>query len=232
MKLGIIGAMDREIKSLYEKLEDSHTETILGVPFYIGKLYGKEVVIVKSGVGKVNAALGTIQLINNFNVTHIINTGIAGAMQSGLGIFDFVISERAVYHDVDVTQFGYKIGQLPDSDQFFTANPELIKIAQKAWDISGNSAKHKLVTGLIASGDQFISGGDRKQFIKKTFDPACVEMEGASIAHTATLNKVPFIIIRCMSDMADDNIETVYKFNEDEAALVSAQFIENIVKCF
>ena len=116
-----------------------------------------------------------------------------------------------------------------------TGNPvcavlwEYIFIASSKSDVSKS---HKLITGLVASGDQFISGGERKNFIKTTFNPACVEMEGCAIAHTATLNKVPFIIVRCMSDMADDNVETVYSFNEDQAAAISAGFMESVIANF
>lgn len=232
MKIGIIGAMEAEVKSLREKMEGVEVKNIGGADFYSGKLFGKDVVIVQCGIGKVNAALRTQLLISNFGITHLINTGIAGSMASGLGIFDFVVSEKTVYHDFDTTAFGYKIGQVPGLDPEFTADAEMIKKAVDAFSKSDVSKSHKLITGLVASGDQFISGGERKNFIKTTFNPACVEMEGCAIAHTATLNKVPFIIVRCMSDMADDNVETVYSFNEDQAAAISAGFMECVIANF
>lgn len=230
MVIGIIGAMEPEVKSLCEKLENPTVKNICSTDFYSGKLYGKDVVIVQCGIGKVNAALRAQLLISNFGITHLINTGIAGAMASGLGIFDFVVSEKTVYHDFDTTAFGYKIGQVPGLDPEFTADPSLVSKAVDAFAKAKASQGHKLVTGLVASGDQFISGGERKEFIKKTFNPACVEMEGSAIAHTASLNKVPFIIVRCMSDMADDNVESVYNFNEEEAAAISAGFVESIIE--
>lgn len=230
MKIGILGAMEREVKWIYERLDDAQIVEKCGCKFYCGKLSGKEVVIVQCGVGKVNAALGAQNLISNFGITHLINSGIAGAMASGLGIFDFVVSEKTVYHDFDTTQFGYKIGQVPGMSETFEADPKMVEAAMKAFETSDCAKDHKIMKGLIASGDQFISGGERKDFIKKTFNPACVEMEGCAVAHAATVNKIPFIIVRCMSDMADDNIETVYKFTEDEAAKISADFVEHIIK--
>lgn len=232
MKIGIIGAMEAEVKSLCEKMEGAEVKNIGGADFYSGKLFGKDVVIVQCGIGKVNAALRTQLLISNFGITNLINTGIAGAMASGLGIFDFVVSEKTVYHDFDTTAFGYKIGQVPGLDPEFIADKGMVEKAVAAFNNSKVSENHKLITGLVASGDQFISGGERKAFIKNTFNPACVEMEGCAIAHTASLNKVPFIIVRCMSDMADDNVESVYNFNEDEAAAISAGFVESIVEKF
>lgn len=229
MKIGILGAMDREVKFLYEKLEGAQVKEIGKVKYYCGTLCGKDVVVVQCGIGKVCAALGAQNLINHFNVTHIINSGIAGAMGEGLGVFDFVVSEKTVYHDVDVTQFGYKLGQIPGNDAEFIADSFMIEKTQEAFLNSALSKEHKIVKGLIASGDQFISGGEKKEFIKKNFNPVCVEMEGCAVAQAAVLNKIPFVIIRCMSDTADDNVESVYKFNEDEAALMSAALVEQII---
>lgn len=230
MKIGILGAMEREVKWIYERLDDAQIVEKCGCKFYCGKLSGKEVVILQCGVGKVNAALGAQNLFNHFGITHLINSGIAGAMASGLGIFDFVVSDELFYHDIDVTQFGYKIGQVPGQEPSFKADPVMIEAALKAFPRAKSSEGHKIIKGRIASGDQFISGGERKEFIRKTFDPACVEMEGCAVAHAATINKIPFIVVRCMSDMADDNIETVYNFTEDDAAKVSADFVEEIIK--
>lgn len=229
MKIGIIGAMEREVKELCAKLENSSVKNVAGTDFYSGKLHGKEVVIVQCGVGKVNSALRAQILISVFGVTHLINSGIAGAMGKGLGIFDFVVSEKACYHDVDVTPFGYPAGQVPGLDLYFEADKTMVEAAVKAFNSSDISKKHKLVTGLVASGDQFISGGERKAYIKNTFSPDCVEMEGASMAHAAVTNKIPFIIVRCMSDMAEDNVDSVYQFNEDEAAQISESFVEAII---
>lgn len=228
--IGIIGAMDSEVKHLTGCLENSKTSVFSGMTFYEGKLNNKEVVVVKSGIGKVNAALCAQILILNFKVDKIINTGIAGATGKGLRVFDFVVSTKAVYHDFDTTAFGYKIGQVPGLPEAFDADPELVKKAIEIFNTTAFAKEHSIQSGLIASGDQFISGGKKKDFIKETFSPACVEMEGAAIAHTCYINKVPFVIIRCMSDMADDDVEQTYSFNEETCAKASSEFIEAFVK--
>lgn len=232
MKIGILGAMISEVSSLCKKLEDYNIETIGSMKFHVGKLHGKDVIIAQCGIGKVNACICAQLLISNFGISHLVNTGIAGAMASGLGIFDFVVSEHAVYHDVDVQAFGYPVGQIPGLELEFKADIQMVEKAKKAFSMSEISKNHKMISGRIASGDQFISGGERKEFIKNTFNPACVEMEGCAIAQTAFINKIPFVIIRCMSDMADDNVESVYNFNEEEAAEISANFVEQFIKTF
>lgn len=228
--IGIIGAMDSEVKHLKECLEDCKTSEFSGMTFYEGKLNQKDVVVVKSGIGKVNAALCAQVLILNFKVQKIINTGIAGATGKGLKVFDFVVSTEAVYHDFDTTAFGYKVGQVPGLPESFKADKDLVQKALEVFKQTDFSKEHSIQSGLIASGDQFISGGERKDFIKNTFKPACVEMEGCAIAHTCHINKVPFVIIRCMSDMADDDVEQTYSFNEDTCAKASSEFVEAFVK--
>lgn len=230
--IGIIGAMDSEVASLCDKLENAEQLFIGNLEFHKGKLNGKDAVIVKSGIGKVNAALCAQTLIIKFNVSCIINTGIAGATGGKLSIFDFVVSEEAVYHDVDTTAFGYKIGQLPGMPETFKADAKLVEKAITAFHSTEYAKEHKIVAGRIASGDQFISAGDKKKFIKDNFNPLCVEMEGSAIAHTCTLYKTPFIIVRCMSDMADETVESTYSFNEDVCAKMCADFVTEIIKAF
>ena len=221
-KFGIIGAMESEVRSLFDQLEGKEVLEYAGLTFCSGLLQGKAVVIVKSGIGKVNAALCAQALILKFGVTKIINTGIAGAFAKGLGVFDFVISTAALYHDFDTTAFGYKKGQVPGMPQMFMADQELADTALKAFEATEFSKQHKIIKGLVASGDQFISDSAAKKQIRSNFEPACVEMEGCAIAHTCYLNKVPFVIVRCMSDMADESVEQTYAFNEDICADASA----------
>ena len=231
MKIGIIGAMEREVKSLFEKMENPTVEKVGSAEFYCGTLAGKEVVIVQCGVGKVNAALRAQLLCMKFGVNKIINTGIAGAMGKGLGVFDFVVSEDAVYHDFDVRIFGYKRGQVPGFEHInFTADQELADLALKVFAETEYSKEHKIVKGRIASGDQFIADKAVKEDIVAAFAPMCVEMEGAAIAHACSLNNVPFVIIRCMSDCADDSAINTYDFNEDTCAAMSAGFVEKLVE--
>lgn len=227
--IGIIGAMSREVKTLCEKMQNVEKTEMNSLVFYKGTLNGKEVVVVKSGVGKVNAALCAQLLALVFKADRIINTGIAGALAEGLNIFDFVVSSGAVYHDVDVSVFGYKPGEVPGLPVEFAADSKMIAAAETAFSKTDIASSHKLIKGRIASGDQFISSSEKKNFIRKEFNPACVEMEGTAIAHACHLNKVSFLIVRCMSDMADDSGDSTYTFNEDTAAELSAEFTLNLI---
>ena len=229
-KYGIIGAMESEVRQLCDELTDTEIVEYAGLRFFTGILKGKAVVIVKSGIGKVNAALCAQALILKFNVTKIINTGIAGAFAKGLGVFDFVVSTAALYHDFDTTAFGYKTGQVPGMPESFTADEQLLDAAITAFGETEFSKEHKIVKGLVASGDQFISDSSAKKRIQENFEPACVEMEGCAIAHTCYLNKIPFVIVRCMSDMADESVEQTYAFNEDVCAAACACFVKKVIE--
>ena len=186
--------------------------------------------MVQSGVGKVNAALCTQLLIQTFKVDSVINTGIAGATGKGLKIYDFVVSTEAVYHDFDTTLFGYKLGQVPGMPETYKADEKLADLALKAFENSDISSQHKIMKGRIASGDQFISSAEKKDFIVKNFQPACVEMEGCAIAHACYANKVPFVIIRCMSDCADEEAKEAYE--EVKASKASSSFLLEVIKEF
>ena len=226
--IGIIGAMDSEVESLFTQMSAKEKININNLTFYKGQLFGKDVVIVKCGIGKVNAALCTQLLILNFKVSKIINTGIAGATGAGLKIYDFVVSDAAVYHDFDVQFFGYKLGQVPGMPEKFEADKALADTAVSAFAKTSLSGEHKITRGLIASGDQFIAGGEKKAFIVNNFKPQCVEMEGCAIAQACFANKVPFVIIRCMSDAADDTVKETY--SEETAAKLSSNFLLEVIK--
>lgn len=233
-KIGIIGAMDAEVAYLKKLIGNDGKQTEAGgLVFLEGVIDGVPVVIVRSGIGKVNAALCAQRLILQFGVTHVINTGIAGAMAHGLQTLDFVVSTDAVYHDVDVTGFGYKPTVIPQMDcSVFVADDALIEAVQAAFCADENEVVfggHKLVAGRVASGDQFISSKEVKQRILDIAAPACVEMEGAAIAHACYLNKIPFVILRCMSDMADDAGSATYEFNEAEAGEMSAKLVVSML---
>lgn len=228
--IGIIGAMDTEVKTLVSNIQDAKTTEYGGLTYYQGKIFNTDVVVVKSGVGKVNAALCAQYLAVHFGVDKVINTGIAGAAGKGLGVFDFVVSTKAVYHDVDVQIFGYKKGQIPGLDLYFTADEVLAEKAIEVFNKSDFAKEHKIVKGVVASGDQFIADKAVKQEIIKNFEPMCVEMEGAAIAHACSLNKVPFVIIRCMSDCADDSANSTYEFNEDVCAASCANLVLELLK--
>lgn len=234
-KIGIIGAMDIEVNALKAVLKPMEGESEVRVTelcsrtFMEGILDGVPVVVVQCGVGKVNAALVVQVLALKFGVTHIINTGIAGGMEKSLKIQDFVVSTNARYHDFDVVGFGYKFGQVPGLDCYdVKADEKLIDAAEKAFAALGDT-EHKMIKGRVASGDQFIASKEVKETIRKNVDPACVEMEGAAIAHASYLNHIPFVVIRCMSDMADDTVEATYNFNEESAAVACSSLVRKMV---
>lgn len=241
---GIIGAMDVEIALLLQKMKENgevKTTSKASLCFYEGKIGKNSLVLVKSGIGKVNAALCAQILISEFKVTHLINTGIAGALSKNLRILDIVLSTDTVYHDFQVTAFGYKACTIPRMESsIFQADTKLMEKAKSAFEKLKKNKKtqgfiHNLSTGRIASGDSFVDTKEKKQHIisdVKALDgiePIAVEMEGAAIAHVASLNEIPFLIIRTISDTADESIEQG-EYKELEAAEMSAAIVEYILE--
>ncbi|WP_029323731.1 5'-methylthioadenosine/adenosylhomocysteine nucleosidase [Butyrivibrio sp. AE3004] len=230
-KIGIIGAMEIEVDSLKKEITISRILSKAGMEFNEGTLGNTDVVVVKSGICKVNAALCVQILVDDFEVTHIINTGAAGSLDAKIDIGDFVVSTDAVYHDVDATVFGYKKGEIPQTGRLeFPADKWMIEMIKKAADTAKISGK--LWDGRVCSGDQFISENSVKDKIKKEFDGLCTEMEGCGIAQACFLNEIPFVILRAISDKADgsdimDYPEFEKKAARDCAALTEA-FIKNI----
>lgn len=228
-KIGIIGAMELEVETLKSEMSVSKIVKKANMDFYEGTLNGANVVIVRSGVGKVNAALCTQILVDIFHVTHIINTGVAGSLNAKLDIGDILISKDALHHDVDVTIFGYKLGEVPQLGlREFPADEHLITLALEACR-KVNPDIHA-IPGRVVSGDQFISENEIKEKLIQEFHGDCAEMEGASIAHGAYLNHVPFVIIRAISDKADNSAEMDYPTFEAAAAKHSAALVRELVK--
>lgn len=221
MKLGIIGAMDVEVAALKEKMENVTAVNRAGTAYFEGTLEGLPVVVVQCGVGKVNAAMCTQILCDCYEVTHLVNTGIAGSLCAELDIGDLVVSKDAMYHDMDCRAFGYPMGQVPGMDVLaFPADEQLMAVAYAAAE-NVNSGHTKI--GRVASGDQFIAEKGQKARIIEDTQALCTEMEGAAIAHTAYRNGVPFVIIRAISDKADDSAEMDYPTFEAIAACRCAQ---------
>lgn len=196
--------------------------------FYNGKFLGKDVVVVRSGIGKVNAAVCTQILIDDFNVDAVINTGIAGGVYSEINVGDVVISTDLVHHDFDTTAFGYEIGQVPRMDVYsFKADEKLVNIAL-------NSAKalegFNVYTGRIISGDQFINSREKIKFFREKFDAYAVEMEGAAIAHVCYLNSVPFVVLRSISDKADGSAHVDYPTFMNKAIENSIGILSNMLR--
>ena len=188
--IGIIGAMDEEVEQLVEVMEITREETKACMTFKAGKLAGKDVVIVRSGIGKVNAAACTQILVDDFKADYIINTGIAGSLKAEIDIADVVISSDVLHHDMDATGFGYPLGQIPR---------------------------------------MFISDKAVKERISSNFDGFCTEMEGAAIAQVSYLNKVPFVILRTISDKADDSATMDYPAFEKLAIANNVKVMKELV---
>jgi adenosylhomocysteine nucleosidase len=215
MKLGIIGAMEQEVETLLSLLENKKSAVHAGSTYYEGTLDGLDTVVVQCGIGKVNAALCVQVLCDCYGVTHVVNTGIAGSLSAQLDIGDLVISEDAMYHDVDCVHFGYAMGQMPGMPVTYTADPVLKTFAYAAAE-SVNPGHTRL--GRVASGDQFVAEKTMKERIIAVTGGLCTEMEGAAIAHAASRNGIPFVIIRAISDKADDSAEMDYPTFERLAA--------------
>lgn len=230
MKIGLIGAMDVEVQFIRGKLAKPEETVISGIHFFEGELYGKKVVVTQSGVGKVNAAICTELLITSFNVTHVINTGIAGGLDSRLSVMDTVVSTDALHHDMDAVAFGYAACQVPGIDTVaFTADEMLVKAVETAYQKGKEEGKlkHKVIRGRIASGDVFVNSADKKKTIIEQCGAACCEMEGAAVAQVCYLNKIPFAIIRCISDLAEHTDEV---YREDDAAAESSYITNKVIE--
>ena len=220
MKFGIIAAMEEELKTLLMALQDKEEVTVLGKTYYSGHIGQHEVVLVQSGIGKVLSAMSVAILAETFGVDAIINTGSAGAVSEGLAIGDVVIADRLVYHDVDVTAFGYAYGQMAGQELYFLADSELMAKLQAVLAQEGQAS----YLGLIATGDSFIADPDRVAAIKHHFpEVLAVEMEGAAIAQAAQAAGKPFLVIRAMSDTAQGDANITFDEFILEAGKRSAQ---------
>lgn len=206
---GIIGAMDEEISQIVKKMTEVESAEIADMVFNKGKLGSRDVVVVRSGIGKVNAAICTQVLVTYFHVDAVINTGIAGSLRSEINIGDVVLSTDALQHDMDATGFGYKPGVIPRmKTSVFEADAKLRGLAREACQRAvPDIGVHE---GRVVSGDQFISDKAVKSRLIELFDGFCTEMEGAAIAQAAYLNGIPFLIIRAISDKADDSASMDY----------------------
>ena len=214
--IGISGAMEEEVAALKEKMTIEEVRTTAGMEFCRGICEGQQVVVVRSGIGKVNAAVCTQILCDLFGVSAIINTGVAGSLRNEINIGDIVLSEDALQHDMDATGFGYEPGVIPRMEtSVFKGDEELIALAEKVCrEVNPDIQTFR---GRVVSGDQFISDKAVKERIDRLFSGYCTEMEGAAIAQTAWLNQVPFLVIRAISDKADGSAEMDYSEFEMKA---------------
>ena len=227
--IGIIGAMFEEVEMLMDMMEGKEIIEVASMQFAKGNLQGKDVVVVQSGIGKVNAGICAQILVDKFQVEKLINTGIAGSLDARIDIGDIVISTDAVQHDMDAVAFGYPLGQIPRMDTLaFPADENLIEIARRA-NANANPELHTFI-GRVATGDEFVASDESKTKIKDNFDALCAEMEGAAIAQVAYLNKIPYVIIRAISDKADHSATVDYPEFEKKAIRHSVRLMEEILK--
>ena len=227
--IGIIGAMEEEVRELIADMQECEMNEKASMKFYKGKLYGKDAVVVQSGIGKVNAAICTQILADCYHVDELINTGVAGSLDAEINIGDIVVSTDACEHDMDVTALGYKQGIIPQmKESFFKADRQLVEAAiEVCREVNPDINVYE---GRVLSGDQFISGEEIKNKLIDLFDGSCTEMEGAAIAHAAFLNEIPYVVIRAISDKADGSAHMDYPEFERAAAAHSAKLVENLVK--
>ncbi|APH14128.1 MTA/SAH nucleosidase [Clostridium sporogenes] len=209
MTIGIIGAMDEELELLLKELDLEKKQVKANMTFNFGKLWENNVVAVRCGIGKVNAAVCAQILIDDFKVDKIINVGIAGGTAENVLPGDVVVANSLVQHDMDTSAFGDPIGQIPRLNTFdFKCDIELIEKAKKAFQ---NRTEHKCLVGRIVTGDQFINDKERVQWMCKEFNALACEMEGGSIAQVSYLNNVPFVVIRSISDNASTGAHMEYE---------------------
>ena len=199
--------------------------------FYKGKLEGKDVVVVRSGIGKVNAAMCAQILSDIYHADHVINTGIAGSLKAEINIGDIVLSTDALQHDMDAQAFGYEPGQIPRVDTLsFKADENMISLAKEC--CKKVNPEIGVFTGRVVSGDQFISDKEKKKWLTDTFAGYCTEMEGAAIAQVCYFNHIPFLIVRSISDKADDSASMDYPTFEAQAIRHSVNLMTEMIRCF
>lgn len=230
-KIGLIGAMDEELAILKEQMKEQKVRTKAGMTFVEGNLWGTDTVLVVSGIGKVNMAVCTQILIDDYTIDTVINTGVAGSLNNSLDIGDIVLSSCAQQHDMDVSPLGDPVGIIPRMEKsIFQADPALIELAKAACE-KANPDIHCHV-GKVVSGDQFIASTEKKNDLIKTFQGDCAEMEGAAMAHAAYLNQVPFLIIRAISDKADHSGHMDYPVFARQAIVHTVNLLEELYRQF
>ncbi|KAB7667263.1 5'-methylthioadenosine/S-adenosylhomocysteine nucleosidase [Bacillus sp. B1-b2] len=227
MKIAIIGAMEEEVSLLREHITNKKEQTIVGFDFIEGEMSGREVILLRSGIGKVNAAMSTTILLQTFKPDVLINTGSAGGLNPDLEVGDVVISTEVRHHDVDATIFGYEYGQVPQMPASFIADEKLVTIAEESAQEIGD---HAVVKGLITTGDSFINKPEQAAFIKVKFQALqAVEMEAAAISQVAYQYGIPFVIIRSLSDIAGKESHLSFDQYLEKAAVHSANLVMSIV---
>lgn len=227
MKYGIINAMPEEMATLEANMSDLQIKSIKNIDFHIGKIADQEVVLVESGIGKVQAGLTTALLITNFDIDYIINSGSAGAIGENLNVGDVVVSTKTAYHDVDATVFGYKYGQVPQQPENFVADENLVNQIMLAAKNTGL----KTTAGLIVTSDSFVASKKQVDKIKANFpDVLAAEMEGAAVGQVANQFNIPYVVVRAMSDNADGDAGVTFDEFIVQAGKQSADMLISLFK--
>lgn len=230
-RIGLIGAMEEEVAILKKHMEEPEEQIHAGMNFLHGSLWGTDTVVVTSGIGKVNIAVCTQILIDLYGINTVINTGVAGSLNPKLDIGDIVLSRCAQQHDMDVSPLGDPVGTIPRMEEsIFPADETLIKIAKSACE-KANPDIHCHI-GKVVSGDQFIADGEKKNYLVQTFQGDCAEMEGAALAQVAYLNHIPFLIIRAISDKADNSGHMDYPVFARQAIVHTVNLLKEMYRNF
>lgn len=228
MKIGIIGAMEEEVRILRDRLDHREEQVIAGSEFTTGSIDGQEVVLLKSGIGKVNAAIGTTLMNQLFKPDYILNTGSAGGFNPELKVGDIVISSEVRYHDVDATIFGYEYGQVPQMPALYEPNRMLVEAAERSAE---KVTEHQVVKGMIATGDSFMNDAERVEYVRsKLANLDAAEMEAGAIAQVCYQFGTPFVIIRSLSDIAGKESNISFDQFLEKASINSANLILNLVE--
>lgn len=229
MRIGIIGAMNEEVIELKNIMTDIQVEKIGNLEFFKGNLLNKEVVLVEGGIGKVNAAICATLMIEHFKVSKVLFTGVAGGTNPDINIGDIVIGVDQIEHDFDSTAFGYALGQIPRMDTYiFEADRELVGLAYSV--AVEKFGREKVRKGRIVSGDEFVASVEKIKWLRDTFNADCTEMEGAAVAHVCHVFKMPFLIIRAISDKANHDAKVDFPEFVKLAAKNSKTIIEGILE--
>lgn len=226
--IGIIAAMNEEVATIKNLMNEVFVKEIYKLQFIQGKINGKEVVLVKCGVGKVNAARTTQILLNNFDIEYVINVGTAGSLNESIEIGDVVIGEKLVQHDFDITAGGHEKGYITHTGKYFYSDNSLVEKAKKV--IEEMNENFNAFIGTIATGDIFVQDIQVKERIKAEFNADCAEMEGAAIAQVCMLDNIPYIVIRSISDKPNGNNAVDFEKYLELACERYAKFIDFFLK--
>ena len=225
--IGLISAMEEELVRFREVIEPDQTVRQAGLDFYFGRLAGQKVILLRCGVGKVNAAVATQLLIDRFGVDAVLFTGLAGSLVPHLNRGDVVVSNFVVQHDIDLTAFGRRPGEIPDLARMIEADPKLVHIAAEAAEavISQGDEERQLVVGTIATGDGFVSDPRRIRWLQREFGAVATEMEGGAVGQVCQMNRVPFVVVRVISDGAGGSAAGEFIMFLDEASDLTCRIV-------